>query len=478
MIGSQAIEEHTLASLLAALREKKLSPREATDACLARIRDWQSAINAFIAIEADDALAAADKVNTAGALAGAPLAHKDMFYRAGRIATCGSALRREWRADTTSSALAKLDLAGALTLGTLNMAEFAYGPTGHNDSFGHCRNPWNTDHLPGGSSSGSGAAVAARLVFGALGSDTGGSVRAPAGACGVTGLKVTWGRVSRAGVMPLSHTLDTVGPIAQTAEDCAILLAQIAGHDPADPISSREPVDDYVGRIHDGAKGLRIGVPSRWMAANCDAAVADALSQALKVLEHEGAILVEVDGPDIDALSDLQMIVMQPEASSLHANGLRNHRDLYERGTRARLEPGFAIPATAYLDALRLRASELDRFCTQTIAGVDVLATPVMAIGVPTLSGTGPGSGAAGGKAIGDVTRCLRWVNYLGVPAIALPAGFDDRGNAGALAGGLPVGLQLVSRPFTESLLLRIGHAFQRATDWHARRPSLPESPS
>ena len=460
------IEGHTLASLLSALRERKISPREATEACLARTRDWQPAINAFIAIEAGEALAAAGKVSASGALAGAPLAHKDMFYRAGRIATCGSALRRDWRADTTAAALARLEAAGALTLGTLNMAEFAYGPTGHNDTFGHCRNPWNTDHLPGGSSSGSGAAVAARLVFGALGSDTGGSVRAPAGACGVTGLKVTWGRVSRAGVMPLSHTLDTVGPIAQTAEDCAILLSQIAGHDPADPISSREPVDDYIVALQGGAKGLRIGVPTRWITANCDASVADALSQALKVLQREGAILVDIEGPDIDALSDLQMIVMQPEASSLHANGLRHHRELYERGTRARLEPGFAIPATAYVDALRLRAAELDRFCAQTIAGVDVLATPVMAIGVPTLAGTGPGSGAAGGKAIGDVTRCLRWVNYLGVPAIALPAGFDN--------AGLPVGLQLVSRPFTESLLLRLGHAFQRATDWHARRPALP----
>lgn len=470
------IENYTLAGLLRALRERKLSAREAMEGCLARIREWQPRINAFIAVEGDEALAVAQRVDHhgGGPLAGAPLAHKDMFYRAGRIVTCGSALRRDWRAATTSTALARLDAAGAVTLGTLNMAEFAYGPTGHNDTFGHCRNPWNTEHLPGGSSSGSGAAVAARLVFGALGSDTGGSVRAPAGACGVTGLKTTWGRVSRAQVMPLSHTLDTVGPIAQTAEDCALLLAAIAGHDADDPVCSREPVDDYVGALEQGAKGLRIGVPLRWIEANCEAAIARVLERALQELEREGAILREVDAPDIDALSDLQMIVMQPEASSLHANGLRNHRDLYERGTRARLEPGFGIPATAYVDALRLRASELERFCAQTLDGIDALAFPVMAIGVPTLAGTGPGSGAAGAKAIGDVTRCLRWVNYLGVPAIALPAGFDNGGTAGAHAGGMPVGLQFVARPFAESLLLRLGHAFQRGTDWHSKVPALP----
>src|SRR3989442_1378297 len=203
----------SLAAAAQALRARHLSSRELADACLARIARWQPRINAFISVEQQPA----DE--------GVPLAHKDMFYRKGRVSNCGSKIRRGWIARETSTALSRLDAAGMPQIGTLNMAEFAYGPTGHNEHWGDCRNPWNPDYIAGGSSSGSGAAVAARLVFGALGSDTGGSVRIPAAACGATGLKTTWGRVSRHGAMPLSHSLDTIGPLARSAEDCALILA-------------------------------------------------------------------------------------------------------------------------------------------------------------------------------------------------------------------------------------------------------------
>jgi len=229
----------SLASVAQAIAQKRLSSREATQSCLDRIAQCEPRLNAFIAIEADEALKAADAADAAlakgggrGALHGVPLAHKDMYYEAGRVVTCGSKIRRDFVASTTSTALQRLKDAGTVRLGTLQMAEFAYGPTGHNAHFGAVHNPWAFDHITGGSSSGSGAAVAARLTFAALGSDTGGSVRMPAHFCGVTGLKTTVGRVSRAGAMPLSQSLDTVGPLARTAGDCALLLGLMAGADP------------------------------------------------------------------------------------------------------------------------------------------------------------------------------------------------------------------------------------------------------
>src|SRR5580698_8726320 len=232
----------SLAAVAQAIAQKRLSSREATQSCLDRIARWQPRLNAFMAIEAEEALAAADaadaalaKGNLPGPLHGVPLAHKDMYYDAGKVVTCGSLIRRDFVATTTATALQRLKDAGTVRLGSLQMVEFAYGPTGHNPHYGPVRNPWGLDHITGGSSSGSGSAVAARLTFAALGSDTGGSIRMPAHFCGVTGLKTTVGRISRAGAMPLSQSLDTVGPLARSVEDCALLLGLMAGADPDDP---------------------------------------------------------------------------------------------------------------------------------------------------------------------------------------------------------------------------------------------------
>src|ERR1700710_1121040 len=226
----------SLTSVAKAIADKRVSSREVTKSCLDRIAQWQPRLNAFMAIEAEEALVAADaadaalaKGNRSGALHGVPLAHKDMYYDAGKVVTCGSNNRRDWVARTTATSLQRLKDAGTVRLGSLQMAEFAYGPTGHNAHYGAVHNPWHVDHITGGSSSGSGSAVAARLTFAALGSDTGGSIRMPAHFCGVTGLKTTVGRVSRAGAMPLSQSLDTVGPLAQTVEDCALLVGLMAG---------------------------------------------------------------------------------------------------------------------------------------------------------------------------------------------------------------------------------------------------------
>src|SRR6185503_551385 len=301
--------------------------KELVEACRARIERWQPRINAFVSQELRNG-------GGEGPLGGMPLAHKDMFYRAGRVSNCGSKIRRGWVAGETSAALERLDAAGALDLGTLNMAEFAYGPTGHNEHWGDCCNPWNPDTITGGSSSGSGAAVAARLVFGALGSDTGGSVRLPAAACGITGLKTTWGRVSRHGAMPLSHSLDTIGPLARSAEDCALLLQAIAGFDPRDPLSSREPVQDYSESIQTKTS-IRVAISTRWIERNADPEVAAAVLAAATALDRNP---VEVEAPDFDALSAHCLVVMQAEASAQHSRWMRERPGDYSPAVRARLE--------------------------------------------------------------------------------------------------------------------------------------------
>src|ERR1700730_14909497 len=271
----------SLTAVAQAIADKRVSSREATQSCLDRIARWQPHLNAFMAIEADAALVAADAADAAlakggrrGALHGVPLAHKDMYYEAGRVVSCGSRSRRDFPATTPSTALQRLKDAGTIRLGSLQMAEFAYGPTGHNAHYGPVHNPWAVDRITGGSSSGSGSAVAARLTFAALGSDTGGSIRMPAHFCGVTGLKTTVGRISRAGAMPLSQSLDTVGPLARSAEDCALLLGLMAGADPEDPTASTLPVPDYMAATKGSIKGLKIGVPTAFYVDDLDADVA------------------------------------------------------------------------------------------------------------------------------------------------------------------------------------------------------------
>jgi aspartyl-tRNA(Asn)/glutamyl-tRNA(Gln) amidotransferase subunit A len=429
-------------ALLSLVEARGVAPGELQGACRARIERWQPRLNAFVGFESEGE--------------GIPLAHKDMFYRAGRVSNCGSKILRGWVASETSAALSRLDAAGFAQVGTLNMSEFAYGPTGHNEHFGDCRNPWNPDYIAGGSSSGSAAAVAARLAFGALGSDTGGSVRLPASACGVSGLKTTWGRVSRYGAMPLSHSLDTIGPLARSAEDCALLLQTVAGFDPRDPVSAREPVPDYLEQ----KPPPRIALSSAWIEGQVDAEVAAAVLAAARVFKSK----IEVAPPDFDTLSAHCLVVMQAEASAQHARWMRERPGDYSAAVRARLEAGYAIPASHYLEVLRLRAACLERFCSQTLGDADLYLLPGLAVRVPTREETGPQGGPDMPRLLAELTRLTRWVNYLGVPALVIPCGFDSR--------GLPISVQLVGRPFAEATLLAAGRAYQRETDWHTRVPA------
>jgi aspartyl-tRNA(Asn)/glutamyl-tRNA(Gln) amidotransferase subunit A len=466
--------EPALMSLVAvakAIAQKQVSSREVTQSCLNRIAQWQPRLNAFMAIEADAALAAADEADAAlakgkvrGALHGVPLAHKDMYYEAGKVVTCGSKIRRDFVARTTSTALQRLKDAGQIRLGSLQMVEFAYGPTGHNVHYGAVHNPWNVDHITGGSSSGSGSAVAARLTFAALGSDTGGSIRMPAHFCGVTGLKTTVGRVSRAGALPLSQSLDTVGPLAQTAEDCALLLELMAGADPEDPTTSTLPVPNYMTATKGSIKGLKIGVPTAFYVDDLDAEVARVMEETIAVFRQEGAEIVKVELPDQRQLTSACQLVLAVEAAAFHKRWMIERPQDYGPQVLMRLQNALAIPAISYLEAMRWRGPALAAYLA-AVAGTDAVIAPAAPVPAPTIAESDVGNSLNAEAVIQRLTRFTRPINYLGLPSLSIPTGFSRT--------GLPVGMQLIGRAFDEAMLLRIGAAFQRATDFHARVPKL-----
>jgi aspartyl-tRNA(Asn)/glutamyl-tRNA(Gln) amidotransferase subunit A len=461
----------TLTSVAQAIAQKKFSSREVTQSCLDRIAQWQPSLNAFMAIEADAALAAADaadadlaKGNNRGVLHGVPLAHKDMYYDAGKVVTCGSQIRRDFVATTTATSLQRLKDAGTVRLGSLQMSEFAYGPTGHNAHFGPVHNPWDIACVTGGSSSGSGSAVAARLTFAALGSDTGGSIRMPAHFCGVTGLKTTVGRISRAGAMPLSQSLDTVGPLARSVEDCALLLGLMAGADPEDPTAITGPVPDYAAATTGSIKGLTIGVPSAFYVDDLDSEVAGILEATVAVLKREGATIVQVELPDQRQLTAACQLVLAVEAAAFHKRWMIERPQDYGAQVLMRLQNGLAVPGVSYLEAVRWRGPALSAHLAAT-SGVDAVIAPVAPVAAPTIAESDVGNSPDAEAVIQRLTRFTRPINYLGLPSLAIPSGFTR--------AGLPVAMQLIGRSFDEAMLLRIGAAFQRVTDFHDRAPKL-----
>ncbi len=461
----------SLTSVAQAIASKRLSSREVTQACLDRIARWQPRLNAFMAIETEAALAAADAADAAlakgesgGKLHGVPLAHKDMYYEAGKVVTCGSKIRRDFVATSTSTALQRLQAAGTVRLGSLQMSEFAYGPTGHNVHYGPVHNPFAPDHITGGSSSGSGAAVAARLTFAALGSDTGGSVRMPAHFCGVTGLKTTVGRISRAGAMPLSQSLDTVGPLARTAEDCALLLGLMAGGDPQDPTAVAGPLPDYMAATRELIGGLTIGVPASFYVDELDPEVARVLDDATAIFRSEGARIVQVDLPDQRQLTAACQLVLAVEAAAFHKRWMIERPQDYGPQVLMRLQNGLAVPAISYLEAMRWRGPALAAH-RAAVAGLDAVIAPVAPVAAPTIAESDVGNTPGAEAVIQRLTRFTRPINYLGLPSLAIPCGFTR--------AGLPVGMQLVGGSFDEAKLLRLGAAFQRASDFHDRTPEL-----
>lgn len=433
----------SLAGLVARLRARELSPREAVEAYLERI-EAQRELNAYISVRAEEALAEAD-APASGPLYGAPIAVKDVIDVAGTVTSGASAILRDHVPTESAEVVDRLRAAGGIVLGKLNLHEFAFGALTTSPHFGPARNPWATDRVCGGSSGGSGSAAAADLAAGTLGTDTGGSVRIPACFCGVTGLRPSIGLVSNRGVFPVSWTFDTVGPVARSAQDCALLLDATAG-------TSTE--------LAGGGKGLRVGVVEE-LFRQADPAVAAAVEAAVTELSGLGARIERAEVPLLAEAGTIQQLVMLPEAASVHLPWLRTRLADYGADVRVRLLAGLLLSGTGYVDGLRLRR--------RYVAGIealferfDLLVAPEMPIVAPRI---GEESVTIRGEEmpyrLSVIPFNSPW-SLAGLPAASVPCGFVD---------GLPVGLALVGPRFGEQAVLQVAHAYQGATDWHERRP-------
>ena len=450
--------ELTIREAAQALREGALTSVELTESVLRRIEATEPRLNAYIAVTADlarEQALAADRELAAGRdrgpLHGIPFALKDLIDTAGVPTTAGSDFLRDRVPTRDAFVWTKLREAGAVLTGKLGLHEFAFGATSNNPHFGPVRNPWDPERIPGGSSGGSGAAVAAGSCLGALGTDTGGSIRIPASLCGVVGLMPTLGRVGRSGVIPLSWTLDHVGPLARTVEDCALILNAIAGHDPDDPGSADAPVDDYTRDIGRDIAGIRIGVVREPFWRDCDDEITVACEAALSQLQALGATVSEVELPLLAAAQQFSFI--SAEAAVSHADWLRDHADRYSKAVRSSIEAGREVTATTYIQDHLLR-HRLVGETRAVLEHVDVLVSPTTPITAPTIEADVPGS---------ELARLTMPHDLTGIPAISLPCGFTS--------GGLPIGLMIGGRHFDEATVCRVAHAYEEATEWRRRPP-------
>jgi aspartyl-tRNA(Asn)/glutamyl-tRNA(Gln) amidotransferase subunit A len=480
------MHSETVAQLQQGLRARKYSAVELTRALLARIERAQPELNAFISIESEAALAvaaAADKRLAAGdapALTGIPIAHKDIFCAAGSRTTCGSKMLANFVSPYDATVVARLRAAGAVVLGKTNMDEFAMGSSNETSHFGPVRNPWNLKLVPGGSSGGSAAAVAARLVPAATATDTGGSIRQPAALCGVTGLKPTYGRVSRYGMIAFASSLDQAGVLARTAEDVALLLRPMAGFDPRDSTSVEREVPDYQAALNQPLKGLRIGLLKEFFDQGLDPRIEALLRTALEQLRVQGATLTDVSLPNLPLSVPTYYVVAPAECSSnlarfdgvrfgYRCENPRDLKDLYERSrgegfgaeVKRRIMTGTYVLSAGYYDAYYLKAQRVRALIAadfeRAFSTVDVLIGPT----TPTVAFE------IGAKTSDPVTMYLNDIytigaNLAGLPAVSIPCGLVD---------GLPAGLQIVGPHFSEAKLLNVAHRYQQESDWHQRAP-------
>ncbi|WP_277960897.1 Asp-tRNA(Asn)/Glu-tRNA(Gln) amidotransferase subunit GatA [Pseudomonas sp. RIT-To-2] len=480
------MHQMTLAEIARGLADKKFSSEELTRSLLARIAQLDPQLNSFITVTPELAIAqaqAADARRAAGetgALLGAPLAHKDLFCTQGVRTSCASRMLDNFTAPYDATVVSRLAQAGAVSLGKTNMDEFAMGSGNESSFYGAVKNPWNLAHVPGGSSGGSAAAVAARLLPVATGTDTGGSIRQPAAFTNLTGLKPTYGRVSRWGMIAYASSLDQAGTFARTAEDCALLLQGMAGFDPQDSTSIDEPVPDYSASLNGSLQGLRIGLPKEYFGAGLDPRIGDLIQQAVKELEKLGATVKEISLPNMQHAIPAYYVIAPAEASSnlSRFDGVRfgyrceNPADLTDLYKRSRGE-GFGIEvqrrimvgayalSAGYYDAYYLQAQKIRRLIKNDFMAafhdVDVILGPT----------TPNPAWKIGAKNADPVAEYLEDVytitaNLAGLPGLSMPAGFVD---------GLPVGVQLLAPYFQEGRLLNVAHQYQQATDWHTRSP-------
>jgi aspartyl-tRNA(Asn)/glutamyl-tRNA(Gln) amidotransferase subunit A len=457
----------TIAETAAGLRRKEFSAVELADACLARIEAIDDMLHSFITVTADLAREQARRADhelragtDRGPLQGIPIALKDLYATKGIRTTCHSAVLQNWTPDHDATATVKLAEAGAIVLGKLGMHEFAFGGPSVDAPFPAVRNPWNSAHVTGGSSSGSGAALAAGLCYGALGSDTGGSIRNPAAHCGIVGIKPTYGRVSRYGVVPLSWSLDHAGPMARSVEDCAIMLQALSGYDAKDPASANVAVPDFRAGLRRGIHGLRVGVPrANWFDENLGVApeTESVYDDALKTLQELGAELIEIDGKPFSLARKANQTILIAEAYAYHEKTYQQTPEKFGSSVRRRMLEGAFLSAADYITAQRARAL-LNGQMLANFARVDIFATPTVARPPDAFDTLDPNEQ----NLRPNFTNPF---NLTGLPTISVPCGFT--------AGHLPVGLQIVAPGFDEATCFRVAYAYEQATDWHRQRPPV-----
>ncbi len=434
---------------------KQVSPVELTDATLARVASLNPALNAFITVTEEQARAAAREAEREiaagryrGPLHGIPVAVKDLFATKGVRTTAGSKILRDWVPDYDATVVTKLSEAGAVGLGKLGLHEFAFGTTSDNVHFGAVRNPWNLDHVPGGSSGGSGAATAAGLAFATLGSDTGGSIRIPAAACGCVGLMPTYGRASLYGAVPLSWSLDHPGPLTRTVRDAAIVLRAISGHDPLDLTTDARPVPDWLDGAERGPRGLRIGVPKQYFFDNLAPDIERLVRKALGDLESAGASLREVDWPQLSTYVGPTTAVMFAEASAYHAPHFSARRDDYGAQVAFLLDLGLKTTGVQYVQGYRLMQEVRGGAADAVLDGVDVLAVPTMPVAAPTIESARQQDPALRMAAFTGA------FDFTGQPAISVPCGLTP--------DGLPAGIMFAGRRWDEASVVRAGRAYEQ----------------
>jgi aspartyl-tRNA(Asn)/glutamyl-tRNA(Gln) amidotransferase subunit A len=466
------LSQLSLAQAATLVKKREVSPVELVEASLERIAHVDPQLKAFIRIfehEARQVAKAAEMMVMAGhdlgPLHGIPVALKDNVALRGFPTTAGSRILADWIPEQDATVSTRLRQAGAVFVGKLNMHEFAWGGTSDNPHYGTVRNPWNVERFPAGSSGGSGAAVSARACYGAIGTDTGGSIRLPSSVNGIVGIRPTYGRVSNHGIVPLAWSMDTAGPMTRTVEDCALMFGAVAGHDPRDAATARVPVPDYVDGLHLGVAGLRIGIIPGYFFHHLQRPVHDAVTAALDTPVAAGAQLVDVDIRNIHGNISAQLTIEAAEPSTYHQRWLRERPDDYGDDVRTLLEVGELLLATHYLQAQRYRNLLRSEFM-EAFRRVDIFVCP-------TLPFTATRIGEMkvvieGGQEEEMLSAIMQFTgvpSLTGLPSLNVPCGFDPE--------GMPIGMQIIGRPFDEATLFRVGAAYQAATDFHLREPDI-----
>ena len=454
------------------IKSREVSPVEATEAYLERIPQVDGKLNSYITVTAERAMADAHQAEQEivsgkyrGPMHGIPIGIKDQVYTKGILTTGGSTILKDFVPSEDATVVTNLIEAGAVLLGKLNMSEFAMGDA-FEHPYGRPHNPWDLSRNAGTSSSGSSAATAAFLCATSLGEDTGGSIRGPASFCGLVGIRPSWGRVSRHGVLGASWSMDQVGPISRTVSDCAITLAAIAGHDPKDGYTWDVPVPDYLAALSGGVQGLKIGVITERVQGDAvDPQVRDLVVQAIAQLGELGAVVSEIDIPLIAQSAVISTTVTYGDVSGVHREGIDQHLKEYDYNLQLRLLTGAILPAQAHQKAVRLRHM-LRQQILDALEQVDVLVMPTSSIPAsPLPEKAGVESKEAFMEMLGGRRSFTAPFNLASVPALSINCGFTSE--------GLPVGLQIAGKPFDESTVFRVAHAYEQATDWHTRRPPV-----